>query len=129
MTKVTKNIEVKKVEKVVKFQLEKGAYKANVLGTNANLKAELKSVGACRSMLLTFAKSIELPKHYKDFLSATKDNKEMYTLLDSKVRRSKKDNVSPFYVLQALHQLDKLQLLGVKLGQSVKVATAEALTA
>lgn len=80
-------------------------YNVNVLGTNNNLKAELASFGACRSILLTLAKSINLPTSYSKLLRDSKDNKALYEVLDKATRRSKKGKVSPFYVLQMLHKV------------------------
>ena len=80
-------------------------YSINVLSTNKNLKSELASFGACRSILLTLAKAINLPTNYSRLLRESKDNQALYEVLDKSTRRSKSKRVSPYYILQMLHKV------------------------
>jgi len=87
----------------MKKQGESG-YKVNVLGTNLNLKKELKSLGGCRSLLLNNAKEIGLNDKFALILRQSKKDESIYKFLAENVRTSKNGNYSPFYLLQFLHK-------------------------
>lgn len=82
-------------------------YAMNVLATNKSLKGEERTLSGSRSRLLSLAKEINLPPHYKAFLMKSKKDKNLYGQLVEIVRKSKAGNYSPFFVLQGLHKLDK----------------------
>lgn len=79
-------------------------YKVNVLGTNLNLKKELKSLGGCRAVLLNSRKEIKLYPKFAVILQKSKKDENLYKFLVKNVRTSKSGNYSPFYLLQFLHK-------------------------
>lgn len=91
----------------MKKQKKVSVYALNVLATNKNLKGEERTLSGSRSRLLSLAKEINLPPHYKAFLVKSKKDKNLYKQLVEVVRTSKSGNYSPFFVLQGLHKLDK----------------------
>lgn len=78
-------------------------YKEHVLAVNKELKVQSKSLGGCRSILLTFASEIGLTPAHKKILQASKKQNN-YEILKKYVRTSKNGNYSPFYLLQALNK-------------------------
>ena len=79
-------------------------YKLNVLGTNLNLKKELKSLGGCRALLINNSKEIDLNTKFAQILRQSKKDENLYKFLVKNVRTSKSGNYSPFYLLQFLHK-------------------------
>ena len=78
-------------------------YGQNVLTVNQKLKATQKSLGGCRSVLLSLATEIELPAKFVNILKLSKEQTN-YKILQDKVRTSKTGNYSPFYLLQSLNK-------------------------
>lgn len=102
---VTKKVSNKaEANKVVNISV----YKVNVIDVNKSLKTALASVGAVRSMLLEHKDSIKLDKLFVNFLELTKKDKNAYERLNTFTRRTKTGKVPPFYVLQALHKITKV---------------------
>lgn len=82
-------------------------YGKQVLTVNKELKKQSKSLGGCRSILLTLANEIGLTPLHKTLLNKSK-KAENYKLMLKDVRFYKlKDgshSYSPFYLLQALYK-------------------------
>jgi hypothetical protein len=86
-------------------------YRNDVLNVNANFKIALKSTGKAIKILiasevlnpkqLAFLK--ELQKTVKN-TDAQKVIDEKYKKFDASIRRTKSNQVTPFYVLQALYK-------------------------
>jgi len=78
-------------------------YKADVLTVNANFKIALKSTGKAIKILLA---SETLNAKQSAFLRnlQKKGNEAKYTKFDTSIRRTKNNQITPFYVLQALYK-------------------------
>lgn len=102
-------------------------YKVNVLGTNVNLKKELKSLGGCRALLLNNVKEIGLNSKFAQILKESKKDESLYKFLSKNVRTSKSGNHSPFFLLQFLHKFTESKEFSSDLIKFniVKVANAE----
>jgi hypothetical protein len=79
-------------------------YGKNVLTVNAKLKEQTKSVGGAIRLLISFRSEIGLPTETVNFLKETQKDGAKYTEFSALVRRSKKGNTCPFFVLQAAHK-------------------------
>jgi hypothetical protein len=78
-------------------------YKTEVLTVNANFKIALKSTGKAIKILLA---SETLNAKQSAFLRnlQKKGNEANYTKFDNSIRRTKSNQITPFYVLQALYK-------------------------
>lgn len=78
-------------------------YKNDVLVVNANFKIALKSTGKAIKILLA---SETLNAKQSAFLRnlQKKGNEAKYTKFDTSIRRTKSNQITPFYVLQALYK-------------------------
>jgi len=82
------------------------AYKLEVLEVNANFKIALKSTGKAIKILI--ASECLTPKQTTILKSLqSKGNEAKYTKFDNSVRRTKNNQITPFYVLQALYKYMK----------------------
>lgn len=88
-------------------------YSKKVLGVNSELKKQIRSLGGCRSVLITFQNEIGLTGNQKRLLKASKA-KENYEILKPLVRISKAGNYSPFFLLQALYKYETKLLTSFK---------------
>ena len=91
-------------------------YKENVNGRNKILKGMSKTLGGCRSYLLTAHKekfvmdgnTFKLSTEELTILNTSKKNQSVYEMLKGLTRHHiKTGNTSPFYLLQCLHNDDK----------------------
>jgi len=91
-------------------------YKEKVNGRNKILKGVSKTLGGCRSYLLTAHKekfvidgnTFKLSTEELTILNASKKNQSVYEMLKGLTRHHiKTGNTSPFYLLQCLHNDDK----------------------
>lgn len=81
-------------------------YKTQVLEVNANFKIALRSTGKAIKILI--ASECLTPKQTTILKSLqNKGNEAKYNKFDSMVRRTKTNQVTPFYVLQALYKYMK----------------------
>lgn len=78
-------------------------YKNDVLVVNANFKIALKSTGKAIKILLA---SETLNAKQSAFLRnlQKKGNEAKYTKFDASIRRTKNNQITPFYVLQAIYK-------------------------
>jgi hypothetical protein len=78
-------------------------YKNEVLVVNANFKIALKSTGKAIKILLA---SETLNAKQSAFLRnlQKKGNEAKYNKFDTSIRRTKNNQITPFYVLQALYK-------------------------
>jgi hypothetical protein len=84
-------------------QVKTNNYKAQVLEINANFKMALRTTGKAIKILI--ASETLTPKQVTILKSLqAKGNEAKYTKFDSMVRRTKKNEITPFYVLQALYK-------------------------
>lgn len=78
-------------------------YKLQVLEVNKNFKNSLRSTGKVIKILL--ASEILTPKQTTILKSLqSKGNEAKYTKFDNMVRRTKNNEITAFYVLQALYK-------------------------
>jgi hypothetical protein len=78
-------------------------YKIQVLEVNSNFKTALRSTGKAIKILI--ASETLTPKQTTVLKSLqAKGNESKYTKFDSMVRRTKANQITPFYVLQALYK-------------------------
>ncbi len=84
-----------------------GAYKVNVLNTNELYKKQFESLGQVRSILILFAKDINLNSKFLTLLNKTKKDANEYKKLLDVTKKTKKGKYNVFYTLQALHKLTK----------------------
>jgi hypothetical protein len=84
-----------------------GNYKANVLKTNELYKKQFESLGQVRSILILFAKDINLNSKFLTLLNRTKKDANEYKKLLEATKKTKKGKYNVFYTLQALHKLTK----------------------
>lgn len=81
-------------------------YKVQVLEVNANFKIALRTTGKAIKILL--ASETLTPKQITVLKSLqNKGNEAKYNKFDSMVRRTKANQITPFYVLQALYKYMK----------------------
>jgi hypothetical protein len=81
-------------------------YKLQVLEVNKNFKNSLRSTGKVIKILL--ASEILTPKQTTILKSLqSKGNEAKYTKFDNMVRRTKNNEITAFYVLQALYKYMK----------------------
>jgi hypothetical protein len=87
----------------MKTNAKPNEYKIQVLSVNANFKLALRSTGKAIKILI--ASETLSPKQSTVLKSLqSKGNEAKYTKFDSMVRRTKNNQVTPFYVLQALYK-------------------------
>lgn len=86
--------------------LKTNEYKEQVLNVNANFKIALRSTGKAIKILI--ASECLTPKQTTVLKSLQSKGKEKeYNKFDSMVRRTKNNQITPFYVLQALYKYMK----------------------
>lgn len=76
-------------------------YKTLVLGTNRNLKNFTKSTGGAIKLVLLLD---DLNPRIKNTLKAIQKDDSMYKSFDKNVRKNKKGQTCPFYVLQMVYK-------------------------
>ena len=87
----------------MKTQNKVNEYKTQVLEVNANFKIALRSTGKAIKILI--ASETLTPKQVTVLKSLqNKGNEAKYNKFDSMVRRTKNNQITPFYVLQALYK-------------------------
>lgn len=87
-------------------QTKTNEYKNQVLNVNAEFKLALRSTGKAIKILL--ASEVLSPSQSKVLkMLQSKGNEAKYTKFDSMVRRTPKNQITPFYVLQALYKYMK----------------------
>ncbi len=90
----------------MKTQNTENNYKLQVLEVNRNFKNSLRSTGKVIKILL--ASEILTPKQTTILKSLqSKGNEAKYTKFDNMVRRTKNNEITAFYVLQALYKYMK----------------------
>lgn len=78
-------------------------YKEQVLNVNANFKIALRTTGKAIKILI--ASETLTPKQVTVLKSLqSKGNEQKYANFDKLVRRTKNNQITPFYVLQALYK-------------------------
>lgn len=91
----------------VKTDIYATNYGKQVLTVNKELKKQSKSLGGCRSILLSLAGEIGLTPLHKSLLNKSK-KQDNYKIMLADVRFYKKSDgshsYSPFYLLQALYK-------------------------
>ena len=90
----------------MKTNAKTNEYKEQVLNVNANFKIALRSTGKAIKILI--ASETLTPKQTTVLKSLqNKGNEAKYNKFDSMVRRTKANQITPFYVLQALYKYMK----------------------
>jgi hypothetical protein len=79
-------------------------YKKDVIEVNANFKTALRTTN--KAIKLLIASETLSPKQATIFKAILKDDVN-YKKFDATVRRTPKNMITPFYVLQALHKITK----------------------
>jgi len=94
---VLKSVKAKKQNDVKK----PNEYKIQVLDVNANFKKSLRNTGKALKLLLA---SDALTSTQVKFAKELQKDDAKYTSFDAKVRRTKKGEITAFYVLQAIYK-------------------------
>jgi hypothetical protein len=86
---------------LILFIMKNSTYKTQVLEVNSNFKKAIRTTGKGLSILL--ASEVLTPSQVKR-VKDIKKNDELYKKFDATVRRTSKNEVTVFYILQALHK-------------------------
>ena len=97
---VLKSVNAKKQNEVKK----PNEYKIQVLDVNANFKKSLRNTGKALKLLLA---SDVLTNVQVKFAKELQKDDAKYTIFDSSVRRTKANEITAFYVLQAIYRATK----------------------